>query len=210
MRQPEESITDILFKDGVPDTFEMMRLSPLLYPDIHKDYVAAVIGEIGEKTFNERLEARLLQWVPYALKMLETEWWSAIATWTMVLLEARDRFPESIDPLFTIEELAVLWRKGNIRAGTKAVSYLAGDETQMIQPHEQALCSTLFSGVAPKHIGNPTVEQRREILRQELPKYLEEGYNSKNYTEILQSKLDHFRSINRRLVPYLRPAAQAA
>ncbi len=210
MKRSEKTILDILFEDGIPDTFDIMQLSVLLYPEVHGDLIARVIDEIGADKFEERLEQRLLSWTPHALQMLETMWHFAIDSSTMILLDARDRFPETVGALFDENTLAIIWRNANIRAGRKAVEYLEGGETQMRQPNQLVLHSVLFSGVAPKHIGNPTLEVRRDVLRRELPKYLRQGHDRLRYTEVLQSRLDHYRNLNHRLVPHLRSATQAA
>lgn len=203
----EKTIVDVLLEDGVPGTEDIMRLSMLLYPEIHVEYVVRAIEEIGQQKFEARLEQRLLSWAPYAIEMLQTTWWAAIDTWTLILLDAKGRFPESIGALFEDDELATIWREANIRAGIKAVEYLESDETQMRQPNQMVLHSVLFSGVAPKHIGNPAREMRRSVLRRELPKYLRQGHDKLRYTEVLEFHLNHHRNLNRRLIPHLRQAA---
>ncbi len=207
MAHKEKTIPEILLEDGIPDTFDMMQLSVLLYPEVHGELIARVIDVVGKDKFEERLEQRLLSWTPHALEMLRTTWWSAIDTWTRVLLDAKDRFPATVGALFDENTLAVIWRNANIRAGRKAVEYLEGGETQMRQPNQLVLHSVLFSGVAPKHIGNPAPEMRRGVLRRELPKYLREGHDRLRYSEALQSHLYHHRDLNRRLIPHLRKAA---
>lgn len=206
----EKTVLDILFEDGVPDTDDMMQLSLLLYPEVHEEFVASIIDNIGKDKLEEHLEKRLLSWTPHALEKLQTTWWSAIDTWTMVLLDAKDRFPATVGALFDENTLAAIWRDANIRAGRKAVEYLEGGETQMRQPNQLVLHSVLFSGVAPKHIGSPSLELRRSILRRELPKYLRANPSQSRYTELLESHLEFHRDLNRRLVPHLRHLAKAA
>ncbi len=207
MTQTEKTIIDILLEDGVPDTFDMMQLSLLLYPEVHEDFVAGVIEEIGKDKLNERLEQRLLNWTPHALQKLQSDWWLAIDTWTMVLLDAKERFPETVGALFDESTLAPIWRNANIRAGRRAVEYLESGETQMRQPNRMALHKVLFSGVAPKHIGDPALEIRRGVLRHELPKYLCQDQDRLDYMEVLEFHLEHHRNLNRRLIPHLRQAA---
>ena len=209
-KKSERTIVDVLFEDGIPDTFDMMELSVLLYPKVHGELIDHVIREVGADKFELRLEQRLLSWTPYALEMLRTTWCMAIDTWTTVLLDARDRFPETVGALFEENTLAIIWRNANIRAGRHAVDYLQSGEKQMRQPNQLVLHSVLFSGVAPKHIGSPTLEMRRDVLRRELPKHLERDYDRSRYTEALQSHLNHYHNLNRRLVPHLRHMAKAA
>ncbi len=207
MAHTERTIPDILLEDGIPDTFDMMQLSVLLYPEVHGELIERVIEEIGKDTFEQRLEERLLSWTPYALEKLQNDWWSAIDTWTRVLLDAKERFPETVGALFDESTLAPIWRNANIRAGQRAVEYLESGETQMRQPNQMVLHSVLFSGVAPKHIGDPAREMRRGVLRRELPKYLRQDRDKLRYTEVLEFHLEHHRNLNRRLIPHLRQAA---
>ena len=178
----------------------------LLFWENKADFTNAVADIIGQEVLDRRLEFKMKLWVPHALKKLQTDW-GAVDSAVDLMLQAWKKFPDSIGPLFTLEELALIRRNAHIRRGAEAVEYIKSGESLMRQPNFMALADALLAGVPKPLLGYPPAEMCAEALKDAMPDMVRDSPWAAGVRSARQASIDFVRELNHLLNQLLTKSA---